>query len=189
MEFTTKQNKKLTDIYPYLVPTNVWTDEPIKDYDYSYLRGESDLPQGWFRLFLLYCKHIKKYLVAENIIDKFHFTQIKEKYGTMRLYNNLTTDNISYLTILYEEFSKYVCENCGEFATHQTTGWISSFCDNCVNTHETNAEKIKSLKACCIHRSAKNQSYKMYFSYKNLRKEYNKIKNMSQEEFYNYLVD
>ena len=189
MEFTIEQNKRLAEVYPYLVPTNFWNDEPIKDYDYSYLRGEFELPKGWDRLFLMYCKNIKKYLVKEKLLNEFHFTQIKEKYGTMRLYNNLTTETISYLTILYEQFSEFICQECGNTATCQTCGWISSLCDNCAKDCSSYTEKLYSKKSCCICKHGKGGSYKMYFSYKHLQQEYNKIKKMTQEEFYCYLVD
>ena len=59
MELTVEQNKKLVEKFPYLIPTNIWTGEVVDNYDYSYNEGECDLPIGWHRLFLLYCKNIR----------------------------------------------------------------------------------------------------------------------------------
>ena len=35
----------------------MWTGLPIKDWDYTYINGVGDLPEGWERLFLLFCKN------------------------------------------------------------------------------------------------------------------------------------
>ena len=44
--FTIEENRKLCKEYPWLYPRNVWTDEPIKDFDYSYTLLD-DMPNGW----------------------------------------------------------------------------------------------------------------------------------------------
>ena len=85
--FTPEQNKKLIEIYPYLQPRNVWTDKIPEDYDYSYIRGDKEVPDGWLRLFLLYCKAIRPALVNDSYLEQFRFSQVKEKYGSMRLYD------------------------------------------------------------------------------------------------------
>ena len=87
MTLTPEQRKKLVKLYPYLQPRNVWTDKVSEDYDYSYIRGEHELPTGWLRLFFLYCKNLRNRLVETDALDKFRFSQLKEKYGRMCLYN------------------------------------------------------------------------------------------------------
>ena len=54
--YTVEQNKKLIEKFPYLMPINLWTLEPVKDYDFDYIRGDYELPDGFMRCFLLYCK-------------------------------------------------------------------------------------------------------------------------------------
>ena len=89
LNLTKEENKMLIEYFPFLQPRNVWTDKIPEDYDYDYILGVGDLPYGWERLFLLYCKHLKVELDKFNFTDKFRFSQIKEKYGDMRLYISL----------------------------------------------------------------------------------------------------
>ena len=41
-----EENKKLIEKYPFLMPRNVWTDELLKDYDYSFTLYD-EMPKGW----------------------------------------------------------------------------------------------------------------------------------------------
>ena len=47
--------ESLIQYFPFLYPRNVWTDKPIEDYGYDWCLGVDELPEGWIRLFLLYC--------------------------------------------------------------------------------------------------------------------------------------
>ena len=78
--------KALIEEYPYLQPRNVWNDEISEDYDYEYILGEYDLPEGWMKLFLQMCEDIREPLVKANYLNEFRFSQLKEKYGSMRVY-------------------------------------------------------------------------------------------------------
>ena len=42
-----------------------------------------------------------------------------------------TNEEVRKVISKYEEISKYVCKRCGKPATKVTTGWISSYCDEC----------------------------------------------------------
>jgi hypothetical protein len=46
MNLTKEQRKKLTELYPFLIPRNVFTDEIPENYDYDYIRGEGEIPFG-----------------------------------------------------------------------------------------------------------------------------------------------
>lgn len=128
---TIEDNKKLIKEFPFLQPRNVWTDKIADDYDYTYVLGVDDLPAGWERLFLQMCKDLKKQLIKDNYLDKFRFTQIKEKYNTMRLYNNGCSEKAHRILDKYEYLSRYVCTVCGDVATVETQGYVASFCDKC----------------------------------------------------------
>lgn len=136
MEFTREQNKALIEHFPYLQPRNLWTDEIVKDYDYDHIRGQWDLPDGWHRLFLLYCMSIKPILKKANFIDQFRFSQLKEKWGEMTLYDNGVPQDIheemSDIKYIYERISALICQHCGNFAEYEARGWVSFFCKNCI---------------------------------------------------------
>lgn len=190
--FTKEQRKRLIELYPYLQPTNIWTGEIPGGFDYDYVRGEGEIPEGWRRLFFMYCKAIRDPLIKANMLDKFKFSDIKEKYGTLRLYNMGYPENIGHITTLYEGFSQYVCENCGERASVVSYGWITSLCDRCWSDYPIDCpcdflSKAKWAKVE-IWDSKIKSLIGIYYSYKSLIKEYDKIKNLTNEEFYNYLI-
>lgn len=81
-------NRDLTSKYPWLIPINRWTGKEIPDYDYSYTELD-DMPEGWRIAFGdQMCEEIHKELLKYNYVDKYKIVQIKEKYGTLRWYDN-----------------------------------------------------------------------------------------------------
>lgn len=136
-------NKALCKEMPYLIPRNVFTDKISDEYDYSYIRGDYELPRGWHKLFIQMCKDIRQPLIDAEYLDKFRFSQIKEKYGTMRCYTFGAPKAVQDIIDKYTYISEYVCENCGKPATVRTSGWISSYCDDCARIElEGDADNI-----------------------------------------------
>ena len=111
MNWTTTQIKQLVEKYPYLAPHNSWTGKVVEEYDYSYTELCS-LPEGWHKLFLLLCKELRPHIEKAGLLNTWYFTQLKEKYGTMRVYTCNTPKTIDHLIDLYECYSKYVCLCC-----------------------------------------------------------------------------
>lgn len=125
------KNKELIERYPFLQPRNVWTDKVPEDFDYSYTRLD-EIPNGWRMAFgLELCEELRIALIEENYLDKFRFSQIKEKYGRLCLYNFGASERVHAILRKYEKLSETVCIVCGAPATRITRGWISPFCDNC----------------------------------------------------------
>lgn len=124
-------NKNLIEYMPYLQPRNVWTDEIPEDYDYEYIRGEHELPEGWFSLFLDMCEDIRKPLEKIGHLDKFRFTQIKEKYGSLRAYNNGCPEEVNDVLLKYERISRFTCHACGRLAVKESQGYILPYCKHC----------------------------------------------------------
>lgn len=135
MKLTQEERKKLCEEMPYLIPRNDWTGELLEDYDYSYINGEHDLPSGWFDFFLQMCRDIREPLIKDNCLDKFRFTQIKEKYNTMRCYNFGASREVLDIIDKYEYASTYLCQKCGKKATKETQGWFASYCDDCCSSN------------------------------------------------------
>lgn len=126
-------NKELCEKYPFLIPRNVFTDKISEDYDYSWTRLD-DLEDGWRIAFgEQMCEELKEALAKANYVDKFRFTDIKEKYGKLCLYNFGCNKEAWDVIYKYERLSKYVCKHCGKPATKVSTGWISPWCDECAN--------------------------------------------------------
>jgi hypothetical protein len=114
--------------YPYLQPRTMTTGEVHPDYDYQYIVGEHDLPDGWMQLFLQACEDIKEPLEKACDLDKFRFLQVKEKYGQMRLYHSGAPEEVNDILDKYEFLSEQVCSTCGKPAAAMTRGWICPYC-------------------------------------------------------------
>jgi hypothetical protein len=77
--------------------------------------------QGWKRL-------------IDPIIDLankkgIHITQIKEKFGTLRVYTDTIDRELDQLIVDMEIKSAKVCEVCGDVGKIRSGGWIKTLCD------------------------------------------------------------
>lgn len=127
------KNKKLIELYPFLQPRNVWTDKIPEDFNYNYTRLD-EIPDGWRIAFgEELCKELREVLIEADYLDKFRFSQIKEKYGRLCLYNFGVPEKAHEVIRKYCNLSAHTCILCGAPATRITRGWISPFCDNCGN--------------------------------------------------------
>ena len=136
---TQNEIKDLIEKYPYLMPRNVWTDKIPDGFDYSYIRGIGELPPGWNKLFLQMCEDIRQPLKEAGYIEKFRFTQIKEKWGRMRCYHVGATVKVNDIIAKYENMSHYICSRCGKPANYKTLCYVETLCEECwkdIGRHE-----------------------------------------------------
>ena len=119
-----KFNKDLLSKYPWLEPHNDWSGKRITDcakgekgfwpgdpdklptYDYEYTLLD-DMPEGWRIAFGdQMVEEIHQELVKFNYVDKYFITTIKEKYGSLRWYDNGTPYKLSkdYQVIIRKGF-------------------------------------------------------------------------------------
>ena len=131
-----KYNKDLLEKYPWLTPYNVWTGEPLEDYDYEYTWAD-DISLGWRLAFgdqML--EELDQLLKKYNFEDKYRIVQIKEKYGGLRWYDNGFPEegHKEYTDWLdkYEDLSFRTCIRCGKPAIGFTKGWIMPLCKDCM---------------------------------------------------------
>jgi hypothetical protein len=61
----------------------------------------------------------------------FHFTQIKEKFGTIRLYHDGGDSYCDGVVDMAEAMSAVTCERCGAPGKPNDSGWISTLCEAC----------------------------------------------------------
>lgn len=152
-----KKNKELCGRMPYLIPRNVFTDKIPNDYDYSYIHADYELPKGWLKLFLQMCEDIRQPLIDADYLDKFRFSQIKEKYGGMRCYTfgmpSESYDIVHDIISNYEYVSQFVCQNCGKPAKYETQGWIAGYCENCVNDNNIDMDGCELIEFNPVRRA------------------------------------
>lgn len=134
MDILTKEIRKmLIEKYPYLQPRDISTDKIPNDYDYSYIIGEYELPNGWFPLFLQMCDEIQEPLIKANCINSFRFSQIKEKFGFMRCYTFEAPSEVLDIINKYEYLSTFVCPYCGDPADCLIQeDYMKQICEDCI---------------------------------------------------------
>ena len=130
------QNKELCDRYPFLIPWNRFSgelcvDDP--DFDWSFTELD-DMPDGWRKaLGIEMCEEIRNELIRTGDLYRWRIFQLKEKYASLRLYDNghPKDSRIPDIISKYEQISERTCIVCGKPATRITTGWICPYCDDC----------------------------------------------------------
>lgn len=119
--------------YPFYISRNVWTGKFMGFTSTWY----DDIPDGWRKAFgKQFSKDLKKALKKDGILKTFRFQQIKEKYGTLRLYNNGEGENTGNVIRYYENLSMCYCIMCGKLARYCTQGWVEYVCEDCFNKIE-----------------------------------------------------
>jgi hypothetical protein len=103
------------------------------------------VPEGWRIAFGdQYLRDLKNQLKKDGMLYSWRILQIKEKFGTLRLYCNMGSEDLYKLIDKYEDLSWNTCINCGKPATKISNGWISPYCDDCFpETSEIYQQKIK----------------------------------------------
>lgn len=142
-----KYNKELIKEYPFLEMRNVFTDKPTNNFMFTWL---DDMPEGWRIAFgKEICDELKQALIdydnknGTDMLHKYRIHQIKEKYGSLRWYDNGVTPEMSVIISKYEMMSEKICIICGEKAVYSTKGWISPYCEICSSEIYYNYNHIK----------------------------------------------
>lgn len=118
------KNKFLCWIYPFY---KIYYDDNEVDYSTTWY---DLIPYGWRKAFgRQFSRELKKILKKNNKLYSFRFTDIKEKYGTLRIYSYPCIDEVEDLFIKYEILSIDYCINCGRPTVVQS-GYYT-FCNHC----------------------------------------------------------
>lgn len=128
-DFTDEQRKNydLCMKYPILIPHN------DAEYQYEYTMLDF-FPVGWEKAF--------GQQFAEEVqaaIDKMpiyvqreaYIIDISEKWGQLRVFLNVCSDELEKTLKKYEKLSEYICGKCGKHKTKGLSGWVSYLCDDC----------------------------------------------------------
>lgn len=94
------------------------------------------MPKGWRKCFgIQMCKEIKKALLEDGGRKKlynYRITQIKEKFGCLRWYDERGCEEVDKIINKYEYISYRTCIKCGKTAEYITKGWITPYCEKCI---------------------------------------------------------
>ena len=138
LEKIKEENKQLCDRYPFLIPLNGWTGKPVEDYDYEWTYLD-DIPVGWKKAFgVQMCEELRDILIEADCLDKYRVVQAKEKWGGLEWYDNGAPeriyDRIQGVISKYRDISKKTCIKCGRPGKMVNDGWISPWCDDCLQS-------------------------------------------------------
>jgi len=81
---------------------------------------------GWEPILRRMCERLE--------VTKQHVTllQVKEKWGTLRVYWQGGDEKVAEIVHAAEDESMSVCELCGNVGRVRDTGWIVTRCDDCM---------------------------------------------------------
>lgn len=104
------------------------------------------IPYGWRKRFgVQLCRELKEALKKnpdKSYRKSFRIMDIKEKWGVLNIYCNSYSPEVSRVIRKYEYLSKFVCIDCGEDATKKTLGWVSPYCNRCLEKNHENERWI-----------------------------------------------
>lgn len=142
------KNKKLLKMYPWLQLRNVFSGKKSESFECTYFDW---IPFGWRKKFgMMLIKELHEALKEDGLVDKYRIFDIKEKYGSLRWYDNGGNKKISEIITKYEVISGYVCIRCGQFDVPMIGDhWIEPMCEKCFSKYyKGNFEEYKENYIC-----------------------------------------
>ena len=116
-----------------------WRNDLMIEYPDLFKYCSIDVGDGWENIIKSLCTMMTEYThIVRSHNDEaptgpVHFRQIKEKFGTLRIYaSNVSVAQDAYISFA-EEISKHVCETCGNPGKIRSGGWIRTLCDKHAN--------------------------------------------------------
>lgn len=136
---TRQHNRRLVKRYPFL-KMDLMPKNELTWLDY--------IPDGWKKISLVYFETIRTILIQNNALNLLKFSDVKEKYGSLRIYTyyeyserdgielNKIYDKIDKLISNLEHDTWRLCIYCGKPAAYSTKGWILPVCKFCKENDE-----------------------------------------------------
>ena len=92
------------------------------------------MENGWLKAFgIQLCKELRSVLIKDKFLFKYRISQIKEKFGGLRWYDNGSSREVQDIIGKYESISEHTCISCGKPAKYITSGWICPYCEDCIS--------------------------------------------------------
>lgn len=95
---------------------------------------------GWYGIIREAAEKLEPLIRAirmENPEEDFpRASQVKEKFGTMRFYMTMETEEMSKIIEEVERKSAETCEDCGNAGELRRDGWWITLCNPCKEKHD-----------------------------------------------------
>lgn len=134
------KNKRLIKKYYWLRPLSAWTGKPLEDYDYTFI--EWGWCPGWDKAFGQMFMDELGAAIKESGQKDYQIVQIKEKFASLRLYDNGSSQKVHDIIRKYEVISQHVCMDCGREAPTIDDGWMSVMCFDCFKKYYRRREQF-----------------------------------------------
>lgn len=125
----------------------------IKDFPNLFSDYDKDMKQtamcwgcehndGWEGILREACEKLEPLIIKwirdnpNNLDWKPRFSQVKEKFGTLRIYWTSATDEMYAITDEAEEKSETTCEICGAIGKLRGQGWLYTNCYKCAKNED-----------------------------------------------------
>jgi Zn finger protein HypA/HybF involved in hydrogenase expression len=86
---------------------------------------------GWYDIIDNMCNKLMQYQRSVPKLKRIEATQVKEKFGTLRVYTNINDDAIDAIIEEAERASCITCETCGKPGHMNKGPWLRVQCDTC----------------------------------------------------------
>lgn len=100
-----------------------WNDEKVEEFIQTDLEKKELREEFW------------------KVPTQLVFTQIKEKFGTLRVYYSGGDEFCEGIIAMAESMSAVTCEDCGVPGKVRDGGWIRTLCDACEENYKTRSFK------------------------------------------------
>jgi hypothetical protein len=108
----------------------------IKKYKKLLKHCAFDNNEGWNPLLNILFSQLQ-FDIDNNKQPQIEFSQIKEKFGSLRIYTNGHNDYQDGMITLAERLSETICMQCGSNKdVKQTNGWIVTLCPDCMKKYK-----------------------------------------------------
>jgi len=111
--------------------------QDIEDKFPQLLRCGLEVNEGWLSLIWDMCEHLlaSREAIGVPISEEnpLHFTQIKEKFGTLRAYATTSTEEDERIISMFEDMSQFVCSVCSKPGQIKGKHWLYVACDEHTN--------------------------------------------------------
>lgn len=125
--------EKLQQRFPLLLESSYYTDRPKTPI-------QIECGKGWYPIIWEICEKVEDCARIGNIKlgqndegTGFYFVQVKEKFGTLRIYTSFSYDLIDLVIDWGTQMSHLICEVCGGVGKTErgSNGWINTLCKKC----------------------------------------------------------
>lgn len=120
---TNDKTKKLFDSYPKLFPKDRTIQQSLMAFGF-------ECDDGWYEIL------DKLFSKMTTTGEPIEVVQVKEKFGTLRVYVNGASDAVHDMIDEAEEESGKTCERCGKPGKLYDDGWMTTLCDECEKAYK-----------------------------------------------------